>query len=60
MKNMTLNDYDASIVNLALRQYALSQLQEAIRLLQSDEIEKGHSATARGETASRIADALQK
>lgn len=53
------DDYEKSIVNLALRRLSSAEIQEAIRKLEAGDLKGGESSTLQYETASKIADRLK-
>jgi len=58
---LNLNDqhgYEKSIVNLALRQFAQKQFQDAIAALEAGDSKKSDDCSERGSKASEIADRL--
>lgn len=57
---MTITDkYEKAVVNLALRQYSLSQIQEALKCYGAGKVSDGESAEDNAKTSTRIADRLQ-
>jgi hypothetical protein len=59
MINITLKDeYEKAIVKLALRQFAQSQLQNAVNEFKANKVSDGRDSSERGQAASAIADRI--
>ena len=60
MKTLILSDYQAAVVNLALRQFSTNQLQQAIAHYGDGDRIKGESCEANAKTSSEVADKIKE
>ena len=55
---ITLDNYEAALTVLALRQFAQNQLSDAVNAIRSNDFKKGNECSDRGTKASEIADRI--